>query len=188
MQFGLNIASFAHSLKKVDFYAIIDHLALTHIIKSKAEPVTTRIKTLLEILSPYSFNLYYIKENDMILSDFLSRQKNDDSNPYEIIPISFNMQNILYSRYYNIGKRKEGKYLVQTNLHAKYCCITLPAVYGVDKGIDPKVQPEKQVIKLIIASEAKGIIQNIPRLGHGRAGIKRKVESQKSPQLGKPYN
>ena len=28
----------------------------------------------------------------MILSDFLSRQMHDDSNPYEIIKILFNMQ------------------------------------------------------------------------------------------------
>ena len=47
------------------------------------------------MLSSYSFNLYYIKGKDMILSNFLSRQKHDDSNPHEIIPISFNMQNII---------------------------------------------------------------------------------------------
>ena len=41
---AINIASFAHVLKRVDFDAIVDHLALTHIIKSKAEPATTRIK------------------------------------------------------------------------------------------------------------------------------------------------
>ena len=35
----INIASFAHLLKRVDFEAIVDHLALTHIIKSKAEPL-----------------------------------------------------------------------------------------------------------------------------------------------------
>ena len=50
-------------------------------MRSKAEPATTRIKRLLELLSPYSFNLYYIKGKDMVLSDFLSRQKTDDSNP-----------------------------------------------------------------------------------------------------------
>ena len=33
----------------------------------------------------------------MIFSDFLSRQKHDDSNTYEIIQISFNMQGILQS-------------------------------------------------------------------------------------------
>ena len=37
------LASFSHLLKRVDFDAIVDHLSLTHIIKSKAEPVTTRI-------------------------------------------------------------------------------------------------------------------------------------------------
>ena len=40
---AINITSFAHLLKKVDFDAIVDHLALTYIIKSKAEPATTRI-------------------------------------------------------------------------------------------------------------------------------------------------
>ena len=48
---AINIASFSHLLKRVDFDAIVDHLALTHIIKSKAEPATTRIKRLLELIS-----------------------------------------------------------------------------------------------------------------------------------------
>ena len=98
----INIASFAHLLKRVDFDAILEHLALMHILTSKAEPATTRLKRLLELLSLYSFNLYYIKGKDMILSCFLSRQKHDDSNPHEIIPISFNMQSILHDRYYNM--------------------------------------------------------------------------------------
>ena len=68
---AINIASFVHLLKRLDFDAIVDHLALTHIIKSKAEPATTRIKRLLELISYYSFNLYYMKGKDMILSDFL---------------------------------------------------------------------------------------------------------------------
>ena len=38
---AINIASFSHLLKRVDFSAIVDHLALTHIIKSKMEPATT---------------------------------------------------------------------------------------------------------------------------------------------------
>ena len=67
---AINIASFAHLLKRVDFDAIVDYLVLMHIIKSKAEPATTRIKRLLELLSSYSFNLYYIKGKDMILSNF----------------------------------------------------------------------------------------------------------------------
>ena len=58
---AINIASFSHLLKRVDFDAIVDHLALMHIIKSKMEPATTRIKKLLEFISSYSFNLYYMK-------------------------------------------------------------------------------------------------------------------------------
>ena len=71
---SINIASFAHLLKRVDFDAIVDHLALMHIIKSKAELATTRIKRMSDILSSHSFHLYFIKRKDMILSDFLSRQ------------------------------------------------------------------------------------------------------------------
>ena len=85
---AINIASFSHLLKIVDFDTIVDHLALMHIIKSKAESVPTRIKRLLELISSYSFNLHYMKGKDMILSDFLSRQVHDTSNPHEIIPIS----------------------------------------------------------------------------------------------------
>ena len=88
---AMNIATFLHFLKKVDFDAVVDHLAITHIMRSKAESATTRIKRLIELLSPY-FNLYYIKGKDMVFSDFLSRQKMDDSNPHEIIPISFTLK------------------------------------------------------------------------------------------------
>ena len=46
----INIASFSHLLKRVDFDTIVDHLALTHIIKSKAEPATVRIKKAIRTL------------------------------------------------------------------------------------------------------------------------------------------
>ena len=69
---AINIASFSHLLKRVDFDAIVDHLALMHIIRSKTELATTRIKRLLELISSYSFNLYNMKGKDMIVSDFLS--------------------------------------------------------------------------------------------------------------------
>ena len=103
---AINIASFSHLLKKVDFDAIVDHLALTHIIKSKMEPATTRIKRLLELISSYSFNLYYMRGKDMILSDFLLQQNNDESNPNEIIPISFDMYKILENNLGNFSNDK----------------------------------------------------------------------------------
>ena len=113
----INIVSFEHLLKRVDFDAIVDHLALVHILNSKTGPATTRIKRLLEVLSAYSFNLYYMKDKDMILNDFLSRQMTDKSNPHVIIPILLDMMAILKDRYYNIGN--ETRYLVQTHSQAK---------------------------------------------------------------------
>ena len=101
-------------MKKVDFDAIVDHLVLAHILKSKAEPATTRIKRLLEVLSPYSFNLCYMKGKDMILSDILSRQRTDNSNPHEIILILFDMHAILRDMYYIVGQEKESICLIQT--------------------------------------------------------------------------
>ena len=89
---AINIATFSHLLKRVDFDAVVDHLAIMHIMKSKMGPATNRIKKLLEVLRSYSFNLCYINGKDMVLSDFLSRQLGDRSDPHQIIPISFNIR------------------------------------------------------------------------------------------------
>ena len=141
---AINIASFAHLLKRVDFDTIVDHLALMHIINSKAEPATTRIKQLLELICSYSFNLYYMKGKDMILSDFLSQQKNDDSEPSEIITISFNAYRILEEN----GKidvcKNEGKFLIWTHSQAKTSGTNLPEVHGVRKELNPNLRPEKE--------------------------------------------
>ena len=141
---AINIASFAHLLKRVDFDAIVDHLALTHIIKCKAEPATTRIKRLLGLISSYSFNLYYMKGKDRILSDFLSQQKNDNSDPSEIIPISFNAYGILdENRNIDVCKNEE-KFLIQTHSQAKTSGTKLLEVHRVRKELDPNLRPEKQ--------------------------------------------
>ena len=66
----INVACFSHLLKRVHLDAIVNHFARMYINKSKVEPATTRIKRLLELISSYSFNLYYMKGKDMILSDF----------------------------------------------------------------------------------------------------------------------
>ena len=69
-------------------------------MKSKTEPDSARIKRLLEILSAYSFKLYYMKEKDMTLGNFLSRIKVDISSPHEIIPTSFELHHVLQEKYY----------------------------------------------------------------------------------------
>ena len=168
---AINIASFAHLLKRVDFDAIVDHLALTHIIKSKAELTTARIKWLLEFISSYSFNLCCMKGKDMILSDFLSQQKNDDSDPCEIILISFSAYNILeMNRNIDICKRNKEKYLIQTCSQAETSGTKLPEVHGVRKKLNPNLRPEKQH-----AMPTKGITEK-PWIGQGRAGLRRRPE------------
>ena len=76
----------------------------------------------------------------MILSDLLSRQRIDRSNPHEIIPISFDMKAILNGKYYNVGK--ENRYLVQTCSQSKDTGIKLAEVHGAEKGIDSDLKPE----------------------------------------------
>ena len=45
----------------------------------------------------------------MILSDFLSQQKNDNNNPNEIIPISFDVYQVLEDKFYSCTD----KYFIQ---------------------------------------------------------------------------
>ena len=134
--------------------------------------------------------LYERKKYD--ISDFLSRQKHNDSNPHEIIPISFNMHNILHERYYNIGKSE--KYLVQVWSQTKSSGIKPPEVHGVSKNLDPNIQPEKQITKSIKGNK---IFHEKPRIGQWRAGMRRRKSlinqtivqsaepSQKTPEASK---
>ena len=156
-------------MKRVDFDAIVDHLALTHIIKGETESATTRIRRLLELISSYSFNIYYIKGKDMIISDFLSRQNHGNSNPHEIMPISFNMHNLLHEKYYNIGKTE--KYLVQMWSQTKSSGVNVPEVHGMSKYLNPNILTEKQNIK---PWKGNRIWQEKPQIGQGRAGMGRR--------------
>ena len=144
---AINIASFSHLLKRVDFDAIVDHLALKHIIKSKMEPATTRIKRLLELISSYPFHLCYMKGKDMIISDFFLQQDNDNSSPDKIIPISFDMFKILENNLDDFDKNNSlnnSKYLVQMHSQAKTSGTKLPEVHEVEKILNPNFSPEKQ--------------------------------------------
>ena len=85
----VNMNLWKNLLKHREFDAAVDHVAVTPIMKAKTEPATTRIMRLLDRLSAYSFNLYYVKGRDMILADYLSRHRNKDLDPSELIPISF---------------------------------------------------------------------------------------------------
>ena len=65
----VNMNFWKNLLKHGEFDAAVDHVAVAQIMKTKTELATTRIMRLMDRLSAYSFNLYYIKGRDMILSD-----------------------------------------------------------------------------------------------------------------------
>ena len=175
---AINIASFAHLLRKVDFDAVVDHLVIMQIMRSKVEPATNTIKRLLEVLSAYSFNLYYIKGKDMILSDFLSRQDPGDEDTKEIIPISFNMRSVLQDKYYKVNESEE-MYMVQTRSQTKASGVQLPEVHGSRKRLDPHRIPEKQ------SQPITGLdVDRKPRIGQGRAGVRRKALPLLDPRQG----
>ena len=178
-------------MKRVDFDAIVDHLVLTHIIKSKAEPATTRIKRLLELISSYLFNLYYTKGKDMILSNFLSRQTHDTSDPHEIISISFNIYNALYENYYRDDPID--RYLVQMQSQTKVAGVKLPKVHGARKMISTHSPIGKQKPQI----QERQIDNNRPKLGKGRVGMWHKqpqpvadtfVSTNKSPNIPSTQN
>ena len=85
----VNMNLWKNLLKHREFDAAVDHAVVTQIMKARTEPATIRIMRLLDRLSAYSFNMYYVKGRDMILSDYLSRHRQKDLDPSELIPISF---------------------------------------------------------------------------------------------------
>ena len=111
---AINMVRFAHLLKEVDFDAIVDHLALTHILKCKAEPTTARIKRLLEVLSCYSFTFYHIKGEDLIFSNYFL-----DKNMMIVIHMRLYLYCLIYKTYCIINENEQEKYLVQTRSQAK---------------------------------------------------------------------
>ena len=138
----VNMNLWKNLLKHREFDAAVDHVAVTQIMKDKTEPATTRIMRLLDRLSAYSFNLYYVKGRDMILADYLSRHRNKDLDSSELIPISFCCMSVFRSlletehgpEVYNISTRSSTKASVKIP----------PEVYGADKPLDPNLKPEHQ--------------------------------------------
>ena len=76
----------------------------------------------------------------MVLSDFLSRQSNDDSNPHEIIHISFNMYQVLHEKYYNTEN-----YLVQTLSQMRPNGIKFSEVHDMGKNLDPNIKQKNNM-------------------------------------------
>ena len=91
---AVNIHLWRHLLHRVEFDCAVDHRAIPYIMKAKTLQATTRIMRLLEILSGYAFNLYFVKGNDVKICDLLSRIDVDRGNPEKSYPSA--LQLLLY--------------------------------------------------------------------------------------------
>ena len=129
-------------LKHREFGAAVDHVAVAQIMKDKTEPTTTRIMRLLDRLSAYSFNLYYIKGRDMFLSDYLSRHRQKDLDPSELIPISFCCLKVY--RNFIDDRIGEDIFCLKTRSSAKASGEEVGEVHGENKPLDPNYKPEHQ--------------------------------------------
>ena len=138
---AVNIHLWRHLLHRVEFDCAVDHRAIPYIMKAKTLPATTRIMRLLEILSGYAFNLYFVKGKDMKICDFLSRIDVDRGNPGEVIPISFNFFSML-NTIRRVTLHQANKLLITTRSKTKAEGATLSPVHGMQKHLDPAVKPE----------------------------------------------
>ena len=139
----------------------------------------------------------------MVLGDFLSRQKMDDSNPHKIIPISFTLISQVDNHFYQINNEidqpKTNKCLVQTRSQAKSSGIKVLEIHGANKGLNPHVKLGKQrplpslpmhslPPTLLVHHVDKGQPTHPipkPRIGQGRAGLRRKVKTNQPISLPK---
>ena len=142
---AINIHLWKHLLLRVEFDCAVDHRALPYIMKSQNLPATGRIIRLLEHLSGYSFNLYYVKGKDMILCDYLSRIDVDKGDPSEVIPISFNaLSQYRLALDYATECFMITNFMVATRSGTSAAGIKLPPVHGAEKAIDPTLKPGSQ--------------------------------------------
>ena len=135
-----NMLQWKYWLGKKDFDAAVDHRAIPYIMKAKHLPTTDRITRLLEGLNQFTFHLYYVKGKDMILCDFLSRVAADDSDPMDLIPISFNVFELLQDHY----SRMETFNVMTRKARAQAGLAPPPSVHGAVKGVNPNHKPETQ--------------------------------------------
>ena len=138
----VNMNLWKNLLKHREFDAAVDSVAVAQIMKAKTGPDTTRIMRLLDRLSAYSFNLYYVKGRDMILSDYLSRHRQKDLDPSELIPISFCCLKVCRS--FIDDRIGEDIFCSKTRSSAKASGEQVGEVHGANKPLDPNYKPEHQ--------------------------------------------
>ena len=131
----VNMNLWKNLLKHREFDAAVDHVAVAQIMKTKTESATTRKMRLLDRLSAYNFNLYYVKDRDMILPNYLSRHRQKYLDPSELIPISFCCLKV----YRGFIADKIGKdiFYIKTRSSVKTSGEEVGEVHGANKPLYP---------------------------------------------------
>ena len=85
-----NIHGFEQKFNNNYFEVIVDHKAIDYLIKSKHEPTSTHLITLLDQLNRYTFDLKYMEGSKLKVSDALSRLYSEEKHKIsDIIPLNF---------------------------------------------------------------------------------------------------
>ena len=98
-----------------------------------------------------------------------------------------------------ISETVRNKYLIQIRSHAKSCGIKVPEIHGVNKGINPHVKPERQrplptlpTHSIPLTNPTQPVDKGLPthpipkpRIGQGRAGLRRKIRTNQPIPLPK---
>ena len=94
----------------------------------------------------------------MILCDFLSRIKSDDTDPDNLIPIAFHQMELepiqynpeeILNFFYGLEELgyklivDQNSYMIMTRGAAKQTGAKVPEVHGANKPLDPDLKPEK---------------------------------------------
>ena len=157
----VNMNLWKNLLKHGEFDAAVNHVAVAQIMKAKTEPATTRIMRLLDKLSAYSFNLCYVKGRDMILSDYLSRHRQKNLDPSQLIPISFCCLKVYRS--FIDDRIGEDIFCIKTRSSAKASGEQVGEVHGANKPLDPSYKPEHQLKSKLPSVIGKSSPMKTPR-------------------------
>ena len=92
----------------------------------------------MELLSNYSFNLYYVKGKGVTLTNVFA-EFNVANNAYEIIPIPFNVEDTFLEHYHTYMDH----FRIQTGVRAKQVEVVVPNIFAKDTTSHPVPKANK---------------------------------------------
>ena len=125
------------------FEAIVDHKAIDYLIKSKHEPTSTRLVTLLDRLNRYTFDLKYLEGSKLKVSDALSRLYSEEKHKIsDVIPLNF----LLHFTDYQL--HKESDHLANKLYAHKRIKLTAKSRHNYDRQVKHKLVDRYELPKI----------------------------------------